>query len=270
MKTILIADDQPEILEILEVSLSDFGNDIRLRTAQNGREAIDRLAAEPIDLVVTDLAMPVVDGFQVLAHMMRNYPSIPVIVMTAYGSPTTRHRLNEFGPQVFVEKPFDPVALVDRIRNVLREAARGQVEGITLASFLQLLHLEAKTCLVRVGSNGRSGLLKLASGELVDAQYGDERGKGAAFEILGWEGVEIRMDPNVRAGEKTIENSLEYILLEAAADRDETRWKENPAESTKSLRRFRNPWSSFSLVSRWISPAEEPASRVFFRPSGRR
>ncbi len=226
MKTILIADDQPEILEILEVSLSDFGDDIRLRTARNGREAIDRLAEEPIDLVVTDLAMPVVDGFQVLAHMMRNYPSIPVFVMTAYGTPMTRRRLNELGPQIFVEKPFDPAQLVDRIRNVLRETARGQVEGITLASFLQLLHLEAKTCLLRVGSNGRSGLLTLASGELVDAQYGDRRGRAAVFEILGWESVEIRMDPNVRASEKTIEKSLEHILLGAAAHRDETCRKE--------------------------------------------
>lgn len=249
VKTILIADDQPEILEILEVSLSGFGEDIRLRTAHNGREAIDRLAAEPIDLVVTDLAMPVVDGFQVLAHMMGNYPSIPVIVMTAYGSPTTRHRLNEFEPQVFVEKPFDPVKLVDRIRGVLRETATGRVEGITLASFLQLLHLETKTCLVRVTSNGRSGMLKLASGDLVDAQYGDRRGKAAAFEILGWEGVEIRMDPNVRASERTIEKSLEYILLEAAAHRDETCRKEEHARIDEETPRL--PESVELVLSRF-------------------
>ncbi len=242
MKTILIADDQPEILELFEAVFSGYRDEIRLRTALNGREAIDRLAAESVDLVVTDLAMPVMDGFQVLAHMMRNYPSIPVFVMTAYGSATMRRRVSELEPQLFVEKPFDPAELADRIRGVLRETARGSVEGITLSSFLQLLQLERKTSLVRVTSNGRNGSLMIVSGELVDAQYGDQRGKNAAFEILGWEGVEIRMDPNVRASERTIDHSLEYVLLEAAAHRDEVcREEERAGASEDSSREHPEP-----------------------------
>jgi CheY-like chemotaxis protein len=52
-----------------------------------GKEAVQILDATGVDLVVTDLRMPKMDGFELLAHMSGNYPDIPVIVMTAYGTP---------------------------------------------------------------------------------------------------------------------------------------------------------------------------------------
>lgn len=230
MKTVLIADDHVEILEIIETLLTAGGDELRIRTALDGREAIHHLETEPIDLVVTDLTMPVVDGFQVLAHVMRNLPSVPVIVMTAYGSATTRRRLSELGPLIYIEKPFNPTELIDRIRGVLSESARGHLEGVTLASFLQLLRLEKKTCLVRVTSGEREGRLKLASGELVDAEHAETRGRDAAFEILGWEDVEIRLESILRPNERTIDAPLELVLLEAAERRDEQRGAAEPAE----------------------------------------
>jgi CheY-like chemotaxis protein/GAF domain-containing protein len=233
MKTVLLADDQVEILEIIETLLAGFGDEIRVRTALDGREAIRRLEEEPVDLIVTDLTMPVVDGFQLLAHVMRHRPSIPVIVMTAFGSPTTRSRVSALGPLIYVESRS--IDLVEKIRTALAESATGHLEGVTLASFLQLLHLEKKTCSVRITSKEGDGLLRLDSGELVHAQCGDRRGITAAFQILGWEDVTIQLDAGARLGERTIDRSLEYVLLAAAELRDEVAWKnarEQHAEDT--------------------------------------
>src|SRR5439155_7075933 len=106
-----------------------------------------------------------------------------------------------------------------------------------------------------------NGLLKLASGELVDAQYGDRQGKSAAFEILGWEGVEIRMDPNARPSERTIENSLEYVLLAAAELRDEARWRETITQTEG--KRTPNPPEAVDLApSRLVAGLMSGQGRV--------
>ena len=221
MKTVLIADDEKEILEAFRLVFANRSGEIRLLTAANGREAIDLLGEESIDLVVTDLNMPVLNGFQVLAHLMRYHPRLPVIVMTAYGSPLTRDSLDSFGPLTYVEKPFDLFEIMEKIQLAIGRSAKGHVRGITLASFLQLLQLEGKSCSLRVSARGEIGLLEFDAGELFDAAHGAERGERAAEEILGWDDVEIRIDGTPRSRVRTIHRPLEQIILESAARRDE-------------------------------------------------
>ncbi|MCI5125597.1 MAG: response regulator, partial [Candidatus Electrothrix sp. AR5] len=79
---VLIVDDEPELL--LSIS-SGFERNARfhLMTAHNGREALDILSRTPMDLVVTDLRMPVMDGVELLAAMTESFPKVPYIVVTA-------------------------------------------------------------------------------------------------------------------------------------------------------------------------------------------
>ena len=74
------------------------------------------LETEYVDLVVTDLKMPVMDGFEFLSHMRKSYPDIPVIVISAFINPDAERRLSSLGIAQYLEKPFDSEDLVNWIQ----------------------------------------------------------------------------------------------------------------------------------------------------------
>ena len=92
MKNVLIVDDEKSFLLSLVEGLLSFAGDFNTLTAENGKKAVEVLKSANIDLVVTDLKMPEMDGFELLAYMSRNYPDIPVIVMTAYCTPEIKEQ----------------------------------------------------------------------------------------------------------------------------------------------------------------------------------
>ena len=133
-KTVLIVDDEESFLASLADGLSAYASEFSVVTCRDGEKAKGVLESRRIDLVVTDLKMPVMDGPQLIAHMMRNHPPVPVIVMTAFGTPEIEGRVGEFDVLGYMEKPIDYKVLAEKIRVGLSEPARGQIEGITLFS----------------------------------------------------------------------------------------------------------------------------------------
>ncbi|MGQ9474106.1 MAG: response regulator, partial [Candidatus Caldatribacteriaceae bacterium] len=115
MKNVLIVDDEKSFLLSLADGLSAYAADFNVLTAENSKEAVDILKSAKVDLVITDLKMPEMDGFELLAYMSRNSPSIPVIVMTAFGSPEIEERLQAQGISLYLEKPVDFDILVSKI-----------------------------------------------------------------------------------------------------------------------------------------------------------
>jgi CheY-like chemotaxis protein len=95
VKTVLVVDDEKLFLASLTEGMKDFASDFAIVTASNGRKALDELRQREIHLVVTDLKMPVMDGFQLLAHMMNEFPDIPIIVMTAFLTPDIERKVRE-------------------------------------------------------------------------------------------------------------------------------------------------------------------------------
>jgi DNA-binding NtrC family response regulator len=125
MKNILLIDDNKPVLESLSAYLGFFLQNCMIRTAENGVKAIDIMRTAPIDVILTDLEMPIMDGFEVVAYAKRHYPAIPVIVMTGRHSPETESRVRSIGACEYIVKPFD----ADSIRNLIaaRLDAKSQV-----------------------------------------------------------------------------------------------------------------------------------------------
>src|SRR5215469_11027097 len=107
VKTVLVVDDEAEFVASLVDGLDSCANEFRVVTAPNGAMALTALQAQPVDLVVTDLRMPVMDGFELLARMTESYPSTPVVVMTAFNSSRIETRLAELEVFRLCEKPID-------------------------------------------------------------------------------------------------------------------------------------------------------------------
>jgi DNA-binding response OmpR family regulator len=119
--TILITDDEPNIRMMVRTALDSEGYEVR--EAANGREALDMLQQTPIDLMVLDLNMPVLDGMSVLEELKAatGITRPRVVVLTAHGSIATAVKATRLGAADFIEKPITPVELRQVIQSVLNE-----------------------------------------------------------------------------------------------------------------------------------------------------
>ena len=116
-KTVLVVDDEPHVVEFIAMNLELEG--FRVVRAANGYEALEKAAREMPDLVVLDIMMPDLDGFETL-EKLRDISAIPVIFLSAKGEEVDRIRGLDLGADDYITKPFGPRELVSRIRAVLR------------------------------------------------------------------------------------------------------------------------------------------------------
>lgn len=117
--TILIVDDQQDLARMLAQLLEDAG--YSTRTAADGREALAAILADPPDLLVTDVNMPEIDGFE-LAAMLKADPAtatIPIIMLSAQDGRGSKLVGLESGAEDYLGKPVDPAELLAKIRNLL-------------------------------------------------------------------------------------------------------------------------------------------------------
>jgi CheY-like chemotaxis protein/predicted regulator of Ras-like GTPase activity (Roadblock/LC7/MglB family) len=221
MKTLLIADDETLFTRSLSEGLAVVDPGLEVLTAENGRVAQELLETRPVDLVLTDLKMPVMDGFELLAYLSRSRPQLPVLVMTAFGTPEISERLEKLGVSSFIEKPVDFCVLSTKIGSILGSEASGFVRGIPLPTFLQVLEIERKTCVLKIDAEGRTGFLNFVGGVLHDAQTGSLQGEEAAVEIVCWERARIEILGAPPAGERRIKTSLSHLILDSFRLQDE-------------------------------------------------
>lgn len=104
MPTLLIVDDEAKMLRLLELQLA--GNGQRVITAATAEEGMQKLREEPVDLVITDLRLPGMDGLAFLQAIKRDNPELPVVVMTAHGTVETAVEAMKAGAADYVLKPF--------------------------------------------------------------------------------------------------------------------------------------------------------------------
>ncbi|MCK5032373.1 MAG: response regulator [Calditrichia bacterium] len=221
MKTVLIVDDEKAFLSSVIDGLKDFAEDFKVLTAINGEEALEILENQNINLVLTDINMPKMDGFQLLTHMNNSYSSIPVIVMTAFGSDEIMKKTEELGATLYLEKPMDLNELIPKINDGLALGSKGYIQGISLPSFLQLLSIEKKSCILNVKCKNNTGKLFLNRGSIIDAETKKLNGVEAAYEIIGWENIDIVIEYLHKHRKKTIDSLLNHIIIEALRLKDE-------------------------------------------------
>ncbi len=221
-KQVLLVDDDQAVLQIVSRWLGRYQETFTIITAEHGREALDILMRQPVDVVVTDLQMPVMDGFELIAHLLSEQIHIPIIIMTAMTVSAVENRLQGVGAFPVIRKPLSVTALHNLICNELDARQQGVIQGFTLASFLQLLEAERKSCALRVTANGRVGYLYFCDGELFHAETGESSGEAAAYDILLWETVKLQMAAlPATPPPKTLHDRLMGLLMEAFRRRDE-------------------------------------------------
>jgi DNA-binding NtrC family response regulator len=118
-RSILVVDDEEALRTVLSSELS--GEGYQVDSASDGDEAISTIQSKKFDLVLLDIKMPKVDGFEVLKFIKKNTPEMKVIMLTAFADLKNAIESKKLGAEDFISKPYDLVDLLTTIERVLSE-----------------------------------------------------------------------------------------------------------------------------------------------------
>gem|GEM_PF-281813 len=223
---VLIVDDEVPLLKNLRRYLHSFGDRFRVLTATSAEEGLAILDREEgVDVLVTDVRLPGIDGIELVRHVKADRPELPIVVMSAYGTAALRRKAKAAGALTFLEKPVD----LEDLRNLLEQATAegtgwsGRVGGLDIFDVTQLLAMSGRSMAVNVTFGDRSGTLAFRNGRLVHASTSELAGEQAFFEMARWSGGTFEELP--RSGADSLSPNVKMpfpqLMIEAARHRDE-------------------------------------------------
>lgn len=248
-KKILVVDDEADIRWSLQQFLLNKDLHAKVLTAASGEEALEELARERIDLVITDIRMPGISGLELLAEIKNRFPYLPVIVMTAYPSPEFARESALKGGMYFVEKPFDIKLLREKVNEALRDSGqfRGMLSGISLGDLIQIKCMSGVTAALRVREGKRQGVIFFYRGEIIHALCDELDGEEAFYEIISFAHGQLDTINIAELPKRTIFQSVAGLMLEGARRQDEK------GTTTKNKPRKKSPPKAKAAIPREIA-----------------
>lgn len=237
-KKILIVDDSPNVLKLLNISLSKAGYDIVM--AENGEVAFELANREHPDLIISDVMMPQMDGLE-LVWMIREsseIPLVPFIFLTSFDDSEMEVRGFRAGADEYLNKPVDRKLLLEHVENLLNRGGKlksiestteenkgfsGDLADLSIVELVQMLNLNKKSGVLDITSDEGSGLIYLKDGQLYGAKTRDKEGEEAFYDLVGF--TKGRFNFEIADSEMTqnINGGTMNVLMEACRIMDEKR-----------------------------------------------
>lgn len=233
-KRILIVDDDPITPLIIEKYLSMQGFEVI--TAQSAKEGANILKSHFIDLVITDLVMPEVNGLEFMLWIKEHSPRSSVIIITAYGSHAIKKFANQRGALNYFEKPVNLKELNTFIKDsFIDKGFSGGILEITLMDFIQIIVLSKSKKLISVVDpvENSEGKIYINNGNIIHAESKNLSGKEAFFSIFEMKSGIFFDLPWVEPIESTIKTDFFQLVLEKAIVTDEENLKHNKTPNKK-------------------------------------
>lgn len=248
MKNLLILESDPIVRQTLGGMVKSHSGLIHLHFARSVRSAFDIISKMPIQLVIAGPRMVEMEVFELITRLEKQHLDTRLIVMTVNASEMLRTKMKKISSIVQFEQLEDISLLMKRIFTELNIHYGGKVHGIQLASFLQMLEMDDRTCTLHVSAKGRTGQLYIAKGVPVGARIGPLSGKPAALNMLTWENVLIEIDYAPITMPTEINKNLMGLILESGRLVDD-RHRKNPNQ--RQNRRFNCVVAMDYDISNW-------------------
>ena len=262
---ILVVDDEAHLRRI--VSLYLRARHYEVETAENGLDAILKVSTNRPDLIIADIGMPGLDGYELCSRLRRDTATrtIPFIFLTARDQDTDRIKARKIGSDDYLTKPcpLDQLAehvetMIDRIEQAKkipldRIGLSGRLDEVNVLDLIQMLELDQKTGALVLSHGERTGTLYFKDGTIIDADIRSPKREEPLFILLGWKAGRYLFLPDAVPERMPITASLAHLLFEDL--RRLERRKEPMAVSADAPSSRLS--SDHSVVDRVISRLEE-------------
>ncbi len=236
-RRVLVVDDDPYLLNLLDLRLAEQGFDVML--ASSAHEALTKVEDTKPDIVIADIMMPGMDGYELCACVRANekLKNIPFIFLSALADTQDKVKGLRLGADDYLTKPFEFHELLARIEILLDRYSRyqetfeqateiattGNIEDLGVIDLLQMLSFGQKTGQVHLESGEEEGFLYLRSGKLIAATYRNKQGRAALPTLLSWSQgrFKVKLTDSLSLT-PTIESQTDEAIFAALRELDET------------------------------------------------
>jgi len=232
---VLIIDDSPVIRELVRDAFQAEG--FRVLEAPNGEEALKAAWKDHPDLIIADIKMPGIDGWEVCRQIRKHpYTSfIPFIFLTEKREVSDRIKGLEMGADDYMTKPFEPEELLARAKAILNrllkreeekiiqaKGLRGSTQMMELADLLQLFGLNSKTGILKVTHpSGQVGKIGFVAGRLTNAELDAFRGIKALRRMIRWDEASFEVEPLLDERlDPELASSMAELIMTAHEEKD--------------------------------------------------
>ena len=226
MKTILLGGLDPDYSSQVFKAFEPLKKEFTLQTIGSLGELLVLLETAQGDLLFLDLDSSDGVALEWLAQLAEVKSSIPILGAGQAERPDiTGYELrfpNHFFPFLtYLRKPLTAADILQAVQSELRHVARGVIEGLSLATLLQMFHMEGKTCTIRVNSGKRQGFFYMRAGQIINARYRRKEGLEAALLLLASASPKAEIDGQLHDSTQLIHARIEELMMEAMRVQDE-------------------------------------------------
>lgn len=223
---ILVADDEPNWLRVLSLYLR--GRHCDVTTALDGHEAIHKIEQDKPDLIIADITMPGMDGYELCRHLRRDAATrtIPFIFLTARDHETERMKARRIGADEYLTKPCSLDRVVQSVHTAMEriEQAKklsierigwsGRIDDIDILDLIQALELEQRTGALVLSHGERTGTIYIKDGVIVEADIRSPAREEPLFRLLGWKTGRFAFIADAVPEQMPITASMAHLLFE--------------------------------------------------------
>ncbi len=230
-RRVLFVDDDVMFLQTVQELMSVLSEgQWEVLAAESASRAFGLLQQQPVDLVVIDVQMSVMDGIQMLSLLNRGHPNVQKVVLTGHASEKYRAACLSNGAELFLEKPTDPAGwqslhgvLNELVRFRPEEGFRGVLRRVGLQDVIQMECLARSSSVLEVSNTRTAGKIFIDTGQIIHAQAGEVTGEEAFTELMSLSGGQFHLRPFTEPPARSLSGQWEFLLMEAARKSDEAK-----------------------------------------------
>ncbi|RMH68467.1 MAG: response regulator [Gemmatimonadetes bacterium] len=247
-RRIFIVDDEDRVLELLRFGLEMSGYEVI--SARDGGEALEKIQQTKPDIIVSDIMMPGLDGYE-LCKILRENPEtylIPFIFLSAKGQVPDKIKGINLGADEYMTKPFDVQELLARIDAIMTRvdevqshatssdtAISGKLSQMEIVDVIQICQLGQKTGMLKLIRENMEGYLFFLEGEIIDASLFTQKGENAFYRLLTWREGNFQFDPREPLVQRTIFKSTSALLMEGLRRLEQWKQAKETAPSLSTM-----------------------------------